>query len=141
METSPIQRRKKPSFQMHNRNSRGFLDGLLDLLSEEVRQREFDLSKQISWDTISKKVMEIYGSGCEPSVTHMTVANEDKVLILVEEPAAPAVETQGKNKKRKKLVDLSKNRLHIVMHTSPCHRMWTTEEDSWLMLSPSMPDG
>jgi Plavaka transposase len=81
-------------------------------LSEEVREREFDLSKQISrYTTICKKVMDIYGSGCKPSITHIAVANEDNVLILVEEPAAPAVEIQGKNKKCKKLVDLSKEQI------------------------------
>lgn len=66
-------------------NSRGFVDGFLDLIAEEMSIRGFDPRKRPSRDFVSKQIMTLYGGGCAPEVRHVTVADEGMVVSAQEE--------------------------------------------------------
>ena len=71
--------------EMNPINGRRFLDGLLDLVAEEMRLRNFNPAKHPRRETVSKKVMEMYGNGCEPVVAQLTVSSEETNIVLLEE--------------------------------------------------------
>jgi hypothetical protein len=75
------------------KNSHKFLDGLLDLVAEEMEVLAFDPRRRPSREYVSSKVMKLYGGGCAPKICHMAAANEDKVLSAQEK--AEAVEDVG----------------------------------------------
>lgn len=79
---------------MKPQNSRKFLDGFLDLMVEEMTLRGFDPRNKPLRETVSKKIMEKFGGGCDPIVVHMPVADEERVLSVQEE----SVPKTGKRK-------------------------------------------
>ena len=71
---------------MRKHNSRGFLDGLLSLVAEEMEARGFDPRRCPSREVVSKKVMKLYGSGCDPVATQIAVADEGGLVQKQEDP-------------------------------------------------------
>ena len=71
---------------MKPHNGRNFLDGFLDLLVEEMDTRKFDPRNRPLRETVSQKVMKLYGGGCDPEIVHMTAVNEDKIISIQEDP-------------------------------------------------------
>ena len=70
-------------------HSRKFLDGLLDIVAEEITTRNFNLLNRPRRETVARKVMEMYGVGCEPEIAVLTTANEESHIVLIEKPAPP----------------------------------------------------
>lgn len=70
----------------HNRG-RKFVDDFLDLIAEEMDTRGFNPRNRPTRELVSKKVMEVYGKGLEPSVARLTVSTEDRNMAHVEEDA------------------------------------------------------
>lgn len=85
---------------LHDHNSRCFVDKFLDLLAEEISVRKFDPFNRPKRETVSRKVMSLYGEGCAPTVTCMTLATEDRAVILQEE-TLPQEKDDTKHGKRK----------------------------------------
>jgi hypothetical protein len=73
------------------RTSRGFLDGLLDLIADEMNVRGFDPRKRPRRDTVSRKVMKQCGPGCGPVVQTMALGNEGGLIVAQEEGAVGVV--------------------------------------------------
>lgn len=86
-------------------NGRNFLDGLLDLLVEEMDERGFNPRERPRRKTISKRIMKMYGAGCEPTIAQMTMATEKALLVKIEE-SLPQQEKMSK-KDVSGLVDVS----------------------------------
>ena len=68
-------------------NGRGFIDGLLDIVHEEMKNNGFNLATRPRRETVSRLVMRKYGMGCEPEVAHLTIASERGNAATVEETA------------------------------------------------------
>lgn len=109
-------------------NSRGFLDDFLDLLAQESRsERKFNINvlskmrrlpgtksegqhhreqevRSLRRQTLSKKVIDQYGKGCEPRVVNITVSTEDLNVVAVEESnpdlTGPSVPNEIENRER-----------------------------------------
>jgi hypothetical protein len=93
---------------MHPKRGRQFVDQFLDLVAEEMRERGFDPcdKERPRRDTLTKKVMRMYGRGCNPAVVHMAIANKDRLLNLQEEPA--------KEKRKKKCGDRDESAMGVT---------------------------
>lgn len=91
------------------KHSRGFIDGLLDLLVEEM-DKGFDPRDRPLRETVSKKVMKKFGGGCAPTVYHVPVADEDKILSALDDATVPSADKKNK-KKSARLVDKSEEEL------------------------------
>ena len=65
---------------------RGFIDGILDIIADEMNQRNFDPRRRLKRDTVSQKVMRVSGGGCAPSVVQVTVSTDEMNLVSTEDP-------------------------------------------------------
>lgn len=65
--------------------NRGFVDGFLDLLVDLMDNHGFDPRLRKKRETVTKKVMKDFGQGCEPTITSLSVATEDRLVVLQEE--------------------------------------------------------
>ena len=82
---------------MNPMHSRKFLDGLLDIVAEEITSRNFNLLNRPRRETVCGKVVEMYGVGCEPEIAVLTTANEEGHVVIIEKAAPPP-----KNNKQQK---------------------------------------
>jgi len=68
---------------MHKCDSYGlprkFLDEILDLLRQEIRERNFDISFAPTTESVRKKVLEIYGKERTPEVVTLTDSGLEKI--------------------------------------------------------------
>ena len=60
------------------------MDKFLDIISEEMKDRNFDPRNRPRRDTVSRKVMKHFGEGCNPTVVHVTVSTESVSLVATE---------------------------------------------------------
>ena len=72
---------------MNPHHSRKFLDGLLDILQDEISVRKFQLHERPRRDTVASRVVGMYGAGCVPEVAPLKVFTEEGNVVLTEEEA------------------------------------------------------
>ena len=72
---------------MNPHHSRKFLDGLLDILQDEISVRKFQFHERPRRDTVASRVVGMYGAGCVPEVAPLKVFTEEGNVVLIEEEA------------------------------------------------------
>ena len=87
-------------------SSRDFINGFLDILAEEIKERQFDPKDHPKRETISRKVMKTYGGGCQPKILHVAASNEAGPVVTQEDTIPPQEEgkegaKEPEKKKRK----------------------------------------
>jgi len=72
--------------EMNPVNSRSFLDGLLKIIKEEIKIRNFDVCNHLSRDVVLKKILDKYGLDGGPDTFRIPVSLEIGNPRLVDEP-------------------------------------------------------